>query len=94
VVIYRCDSSELLHINHFPLPLHTYQSQSLGTSGLVTPSFSTSTTTDGVMKHGLVIMRVTATEMMIDVELEMIDVEFNTLVMCCSSMRMMMRSYG
>ncbi len=39
-------------------------------------------------------MRVTATEMMIDVELEMIDVEFNTLVMCCSSMRMMMRSYG
>jgi len=47
------------------------------------------------MKHGLVIMRVKATEMMIDVELEMIDVEFNKLVTCCSFMMMMRRrSYG
>jgi hypothetical protein len=58
-------------IYHFPLPLHTYQSQSLGTSGLVTPSFSTSTTTVGAMKHGLVIMRVKATEDSLSVRVSM-----------------------
>ncbi len=58
-------------IYHFPLPLHTFQSQSLGRSGLVTPSFSTSTTTVGVMKHGLVIMRVKATEDSLSVKVSM-----------------------
>jgi hypothetical protein len=56
---------------HFPLPLHTCQSQSLGTSDLVTPSFSNSTTTVGVMKHGLVIMRVKATEDSLSVRVSM-----------------------